>query len=235
MKVIWANYIIYRIYQNKHDILKVEISPGDGTIFTSSGLTGKFFNHFRDAETEEKMYTSTKPPPDRPGVKYSTAKLLRQGSRLFDFILHVGLHASSQPSVCWRSECLNSQESVQTQSNPVQISETANVPNVGRFVAYSNGHLHIAFSDRTLLNVRHDPMVCREDLWFNFTLPNGQVLQGNSPNMQGLERYMKMACEWGDWVNCSPQQRNTFYKDTICDHDQQRYSQSGLNFISIQY
>jgi hypothetical protein len=89
------------------------------------------------------------------------------------------------------------QENVLPQTSPLQITETANIPNVGRFVAYSNGHLHIAFADRTILNVRypksvHEPFhqneILKSGLVFNMVLSNGHTLQVSGHDMHGLER-----------------------------------------------
>lgn len=39
-------------------MLKVEIDPGDNTVFISSGLTGTFFNHFDIKGTEVFKFVS---------------------------------------------------------------------------------------------------------------------------------------------------------------------------------
>lgn len=89
------------------------------------------------------------------------------------------------------------QEGAPAEATPLQISETATIPNVGRFVAYSNGHLHVVFSDRTMLNVRYPKIeqhsltqkgVLERALVFNVILPNGQTMQVSGQSMYGLER-----------------------------------------------
>lgn len=65
------------------------------------------------------------------------------------------------------------------------------MPDIGKFVAYSNGHLYVAFADRTLLNVKYTSGI--DNLWFNCTLPSGQVLQGYPGNMPQLARYVFIA------------------------------------------
>lgn len=89
------------------------------------------------------------------------------------------------------------QQDVAAEKAPPQILETATIPNVGRFVAYSNGHLHVAFADRTMLNVRYPKTgpqalaqigILERGLVFNMILPNGQAVQVNGQTMCGLER-----------------------------------------------
>lgn len=51
------------------------------------------------------MYRADKSTPDLSGMKYSVAKILRQGSRLFNFILTIGLQ--SEPCICWQSQVVH--------------------------------------------------------------------------------------------------------------------------------
>lgn len=56
------------------------------------------------------------------------------------------------------------------------IIDTADVPGMARFKAYSNGHISVVFSDRTILDIRKstDP---EENCWCQLILPNGRVVQ----------------------------------------------------------
>ena len=56
--------------------------------------------------------------------------------------------------------------------------DTADVPGTGRFKAYSNGHVNVVFSDRTILDIRHSTVNKEntlENCWCQLILPNGAV------------------------------------------------------------
>lgn len=61
------------------------------------------------------------------------------------------------------------------------IIDTADVPGMGRFKVYSNGHISVVFSDRTILDIRkstdHDKEMSLENCWCQLILPNGRVVQ----------------------------------------------------------
>ena len=61
------------------------------------------------------------------------------------------------------------------------ITDTADVPGMGRFKAYSNGHISAVFIDRTILDIRnstdHDKEISLENCWCQLILPNGRVVQ----------------------------------------------------------
>ena len=53
---------------------------------------------------------------------------------------------------------------------------------MGRFKAYSNGHISVVFSDRTILDIRnstgHDKEISLENnCWCQLILPSGTVVQ----------------------------------------------------------
>ena len=58
--------------------------------------------------------------------------------------------------------------------------DAADVPGTGRFKAYSNGHISVVFSDRTILDVRNSSDHKQNDLqnrWCQLVLSNGNVQQ----------------------------------------------------------
>ena len=61
------------------------------------------------------------------------------------------------------------------------IIDTAYIPGLGRFKAYSNGHISAVFSDRTILDMgnstAHDKEISLENRWCQLILPNGNVVQ----------------------------------------------------------
>ena len=84
-----------------------------------------------------------------------------------------------------------------------QLVETAEVPNVGKFRAYSNGSIHVVFADRTILIMNRPsvneqnkreirlsaPELCEEEEFYQLTLPNGVCVPGVSAcNPQGFQR-----------------------------------------------
>jgi len=101
--------------------------------------------------------------------------------------------------------------------------ETADVPGTGRFKAYSNGHINVVFSDRTILDLRnatnnkeneHQNSSCQ------LILPDGEVHSfslGDVEQCAVYQRYLQTAHHWEEWVKATPSQRRTFYKDTIWD------------------
>ena len=65
-------------------------------------------------------------------------------------------------------------------SCPVHLVDAADVPGTGRFKAYSNGHISVVFSDRTILDVRNSSDHKQNDLqnrWCQLVLSNGNVQQ----------------------------------------------------------
>lgn len=63
-------------------------------------------------------------------------------------------------------------------SCPVHLVDAADVPGTGRFKAYSNGHISVVFSDRTILDVRNSSGHKQNDLqnrWCQLVLSNGNV------------------------------------------------------------
>lgn len=65
-------------------------------------------------------------------------------------------------------------------SHEAHIIDTADVPGMGRFKAYSNGHISVVFSDRTILDIRNSTdhkEKSPENRWCQLILPNGVVVQ----------------------------------------------------------
>ncbi|XP_048588579.1 uncharacterized protein C5orf34-like isoform X3 [Nematostella vectensis] len=222
VKVIWRDGHIFRVCKGAGKGLQVEIYPSDGMALSSTSLSGKFFTMWSMAapssdQRVEKVLSVDKPPQDRPGDLYSLARLIKQGSRLLEFISRAG-NPRLSPEPCWKTKVC---KQLPLPFVPPTLIETADI-GVGRFKAYSNGRFHIVFADRTVLDVTHPPHAetChQEDLQFCFVLPDGSMVQCTGGAVEGLERYVQLAYQWRDWTISSPEQRRAFYKNTVWDHE----------------
>lgn len=61
-------------------------------------------------------------------------------------------HLLENFTLIWQAS--NSSATLSKPFYPALVVETAHVPGTGRFKAYSNGHISVVFSDRTILNLR---------------------------------------------------------------------------------
>ncbi|KAJ7376986.1 hypothetical protein OS493_031258 [Desmophyllum pertusum] len=108
------------------------------------------------------------------------------------------------------------------------VVDTADVPGTGRFKAYSNGHINVVFSNRTILDIRNltdDKENAPQNCWCQLVLPNGIVQHFRLTDVEQCrtyERYIQTALHWSEWVKATPSQRRTFYKDTIWDPEKRR-------------
>lgn len=75
-------------------------------------------------------------------------------------------------------QALKTSTSLTESHHQAHVVDTADVPGTGRFKAYSNGHVNVVFSDRTILNIRNstdNKENALENCWCQLILPNGTV------------------------------------------------------------
>ncbi|XP_072034324.1 uncharacterized protein C5orf34 homolog isoform X2 [Amphiura filiformis] len=241
IQVLMVNGVIYRLLSGGSP--RIEIYPGDNSVIKSShlpgGIThGTFFIHHiatPDGSMEEKMYSTSNLPPDRPACSYSLASVLARASRLLQMHLCHSDVASSLP--CWKISHQQGTNLPQSQI-PSVLLEEKHILDVGRFSAYSDGYIRIAFPDRTVLDWRCDLSPCIDRYWLRnkggtqkdcnpanqqsrvppsdtcqLLLPNGQyvLVDVQQPAVE-YHRYIAMAEEWRTWVNLEPNERTEFYQ-----------------------
>ncbi|CAH3105473.1 unnamed protein product [Porites lobata] len=229
MRVIWKGGVTYRIFPQPTGLFTVEIDPGDGSIMRSQSPCARYFNHWivqyhphQGVEIQERVYSADRPLPDRLlRTKYSVGKLIKQATSYIEFLTTTGNQLAEQ--CCWKEQS-NLPVVLPKPFYPANVMETAVVAGTGRFKAYSNGNINIVFSDRTILDLRNvtdnkeneheNSSLCQ------LILSNGDVQQFSLADEEQCalyQRYLQTAQHWKDWVNSSPSQRRTFYKDTLWD------------------
>lgn len=236
-KVIWKDGVTYRVFGQSPGLFTIEIYPVDGSVIRSQKPNGRYFDHWfvhnseqtglQEVEIQERVYSADKPLPDRTlqRMEYSIGRLVKQATRYIEFLNNAGHQGGER--CCWK-ETSESTPVLSKPCCPAQIVDAADVPGTGRFKAYSNGHINVVFSDRTILDIRNpsdheqnDPQNC----WCQLVLPNGNVQQFklNDAKQCGFyKRYIEIALHWAEWVVATPSQRRTFYKDTIWDPERRR-------------
>jgi len=232
MKVIWKDGATYKIFRQPTGFFTVEIDPRDGSVMRSRTPRGRYFDHWfvqqnglKDLEIQERVYSADKPLPDRLQHKseYSIGRLVKQAARYIEFLSNAGLRLEER--CCWKEvQAMKTTTPLDAWFHEAHIIDTADVPGMGRFKAYSNGHINAVFSDRTILDIRnstdHDKEISLENCWCQLILPNGRVVQFRLTDAElcgTYERYLQIALHWAAWVKATPSQRQTFYKDSIWD------------------
>ncbi|KAB0398410.1 hypothetical protein E2I00_001618, partial [Balaenoptera physalus] len=166
VKVVWYKGITYRLtHKNMNSI---EVYPGDGSVFKSEGAyLGNYFIYYSiqegSEEREDKTYSVNNLPPDRPGSPFSVCSLIKQATRILQ-------HCAKVPGI--------------NDSNilPLLLRESF-IPNVGRFLAYSDDKVHAVFSDgiTLTLNWNFSSLIEKRQVnrglnlgWCKLTFPDGQ-------------------------------------------------------------
>ncbi|XP_060092007.1 uncharacterized protein C5orf34 homolog isoform X2 [Heteronotia binoei] len=202
IKVVWSKGVLYKFFLG---FKSIEIFPGDGSVFKSEGsFLGKYFTRYSvqggTKQREEKMYSVNSLPPDVPGSLYSVCGIISQAIRVLQHDLETLLSLTPSNSFCcWKSLDTGGREML-----PVLLAENI-IPNIGRFLAYSDNKVHAVFYDGIVLNTVWDfssyygKSQGREDVnsgWFKVTLPEGtqQLLQIDNPGF--CERYIRTVVEW---------------------------------------
>ncbi|XP_026522253.1 uncharacterized protein C5orf34 homolog [Notechis scutatus] len=208
IKVLWSKGIIYRFSVG---LRSIEIYPGDGSVFKSEGFfLGKYFTRYcinpHTKQIEETMYSVNGLPPHVPGSLYSVGTIITQSVRVLQHDLENMLSLTHNYNVCcWKL----SSETGGREVLPLPVAETF-VPNVGRFLAYSDKKIYAVFCDGTVLNMEWDfsshfgrsqnPQKNNTG-WCKLTCPEGaqQLFQIDHPGP--YERYITTVVEWCKSLN----------------------------------
>ena len=83
-----------------------------------------------------------------------------------------------------------------------QVHEEHKVQDLGKFTAFQDGSVRVAFEDRALLYMEPEGMHC------NVITPEGQKVHVAVANPLGVEQYVAEAVEFAAWAFCSPAQRS---------------------------
>ncbi|XP_077203189.1 uncharacterized protein C5orf34 homolog isoform X2 [Paroedura picta] len=192
IKVVWSKGVLYKFLL---DLKSIEIYPGDGSVFKSErSFWGKYFTHYFVQEgtkrREERMYSVSSLPPDVPRSLYSVHGIITQAIRVFQHNLEAQLSLTPRNTFCcWKVPF----EAGGRETLPLLLAENI-IPNVGRFLAFSDNKVHAVFYDGIILNAVWDfSSYCGKaqghgDVnsgWFKVTSPEGvqQILQGGHPGV----------------------------------------------------
>ncbi|XP_045422115.1 uncharacterized protein C5orf34 homolog isoform X2 [Lemur catta] len=204
VKVVWYKGVTYRLtHQNMNSI---EIYPGDGSILKSEGAyLGNYFTYCSiqegSEEREEKTYSVNNLPPDRPGSLFSVCSLIKQATRILQHCAKMRLSLSHNYCVCcWKMVPGINESNIL----PLRLKESL-IPNVGRFLAYSDDKVHAIFLDGISLTLSWNFSSSIEKRqvnrglslgWCKLTLPDGQdqLIQIEHPGP--YERYVTAVISW---------------------------------------
>ncbi|KAM5264556.1 LOW QUALITY PROTEIN: uncharacterized protein C5orf34 homolog [Ctenodactylus gundi] len=204
VKVVWYKGIIYRLTHK--NVNSIEIYPGDGSVFKSEGAyLGNYFTYYCSQEglekREEKTYSVHNLPPDRPRSLFSVCSVIEQATRILQHCAKIKLSLSHNYRMCcWKMiPGINHSNSL-----PLLLKESL-IPNVGRFLAYSDDKVHAVFLDGITLtlnwnfsfSVEKRKVNPRLNLgWCRLTLPDGQdqLIQIEHPGP--YERYVTTLTSW---------------------------------------
>ncbi|XP_072903901.1 uncharacterized protein C5orf34 homolog [Hemitrygon akajei] len=234
VKMIWYQGVVYRVIAGS--VTSVEIYPGDGSVLKPHDATNSYFTHYwpgcAGEQGEERMYRVSSLPPDIPGSKYSICSLVTHAVRMLQFQNQLKMSLKPLGMCCWQTEEFQPGRSNQL---PLVLTEKV-IENVGRFLAFSDGRVHISFCNGVRLNTSWDsgsqhrrkeqasssqwnplilPVVLSEpetDMkpgWFQLLFPDGssRVVQLHSAG--SYERYVAAAADWCRYLSDNPQQRKS--------------------------
>ncbi|KAM6222609.1 uncharacterized protein C5orf34 homolog [Rhynchocyon petersi] len=204
VKVVWYRGITYRLtHKNKNS---VEIYPGDGSVFKSEGAhLGNYFTYYSIQEgsemRDEKTYSISNLPPDRPGSLFSVCSLLKQATRILQHCAKIRLSLSHNYCICcWKMAPGINNSSIL----PLLLIESL-VPNVGRFFAYSDDKVHAVFLDGISLTLNWNFSFHTEKRqvnqspnlnWCKLTFPDGQDKLIKIEHPGPHERYVTAVISW---------------------------------------
>ncbi|XP_053447117.1 uncharacterized protein C5orf34 homolog isoform X2 [Nycticebus coucang] len=204
VKVVWYKGVTYRLtHQNTNSM---EIYPGNGSIFKSEGAYfGKYFTYYSiqegSEEKEEKTYSVNNLPPDRPGSPFSVCSLIKQATRILQHCAKTRLSLSHNYRICCWKMVLGINDS---KILPLLLKESF-IPNVGRFLAYSDDKVHAVFLDgiTLTLNWNFSSSVEKRQVnqglnlgWCKLTFLDGQDQLIKIEHPGTYERYVTTVISW---------------------------------------
>ncbi|XP_058536180.1 uncharacterized protein C5orf34 homolog isoform X1 [Ochotona princeps] len=205
VKVFWCRGVTYRLTHKNGN--SIEIYPGDGSIFKSEGTYfGSYYTYYCShkgaEEREEKTYSVNNLPPDRPGSLFSVSSLINQATRILQHCARMRLSLSHNYHLCcWKMVPGMNDSSIL----PFLLKESL-IPNVGRFLAYSDDKVHAIFLDGVTLTLSWNLSSSDDENeqvkqglklgWCKLTFPDGQhhLIQTEYPGP--YERYVTAVTSW---------------------------------------
>ncbi|XP_007952203.1 uncharacterized protein C5orf34 homolog [Orycteropus afer afer] len=204
VKVVWYKGITYRLTHK--NVNSIEIYPGDGSVFKSEGTYfGSYFTYYPiqegSEEREEKTYSISNLPPDRPGSLFSVSFLLKQATRILQHCAKIRLSLSHNYHICcWKMVPGRSDSNIL----PLLLRE-ALIPNVGRFLAYSDDKVHAIFLDGITLTLNWNFSFFPEETqvnrslnfgWCRLTFPDGRDKLIQIEHLGPYESYVTAVMSW---------------------------------------
>ncbi|XP_055451801.1 uncharacterized protein C5orf34 homolog isoform X2 [Psammomys obesus] len=204
VKVVWYKGVTYRLTHK--NVNSIEIYPGDGSVFKSEGAYyGNYFTYYSSQEesekSERKTYSVNNLPPDRPGNLFSVCSLIKQATRILQHCAKTRLSLSHNYRIC----CWKMVPGVNVSNILPKLLKESLIPNVGRFLAYSDDKVHAVFLDGITLTLNWDFSSSAEKRrvdqglslgWCRLTFPDGQeqLIQAKHPG--AYERYVTSVISW---------------------------------------
>uniref|UniRef100_G1RHJ8 Chromosome 5 open reading frame 34 n=1 Tax=Nomascus leucogenys TaxID=61853 RepID=G1RHJ8_NOMLE len=204
VKMVWYKGVTYRLtHQNMNSI---EIYSGDGSVFKSEGAYfGNYFTYYSiqegSEEREEKTYSVNNLPPDRPGSPFSVRSLIKQATRILQHCVKMRLSLSHNYRIC----CWKMVRGINDSNILPLVLKESLIPNVGRFLAYSDDKVHAIFLDGITLTLNWNfssPIEKRQvnqglNLgWCKLTFPDGQDQLIQIEHPEPYERYVTAVTSW---------------------------------------
>lgn len=112
----------------------------------------------------------------------------------------MAVHRSKENAEMSRKDnmaCLVSSQAAVTS----EIREQHDIPQCGRFTAYTDGNVHVTFHDRALLYMQSSQEHCE------VITPDGHRFTVSTATPLGVEQYVAQAMEFADWAFSSSSER----------------------------
>ncbi|XP_060228257.1 uncharacterized protein C5orf34 homolog isoform X2 [Meriones unguiculatus] len=204
VKVVWYKGVTYRLTHK--NVNSIEIYPGDGSVFKSEGpYFGNYFTYYSSQEESEKSegktYSVNNLPPDRPGNLFSVCSLIKQATRILQHCAKTRLSLSHNYRIC----CWKMVPGVNVSNILPKLLKESLIPNVGRFLAYSDDKVHAVFLDGITLTLNWDFSSSAEKRqvdqglslgWCRLTFPDGQEQLIQTKHPGAYERYVTSVISW---------------------------------------
>ncbi|XP_027810195.1 uncharacterized protein C5orf34 homolog isoform X1 [Marmota flaviventris] len=204
VKMVWYKGVTYRLTHK--NVNSIEIYPGDGSVFKSEGAyLGNYFTYYPSPEgseeREEKTYSVNNLPPDRPGNPFSVCSLIKQATRILQHCAKTRLSLSHNYCIC----CWKMKSGIDDSNILPLLLQESFIPNMGRFLAYSDDKVHAIFVDgiTVTLNWNFSSSVEKRQVnqglklgWCKLTFPDGQDELIEIEHPGPYERYVTTVTSW---------------------------------------
>ncbi|KAL3846781.1 hypothetical protein ACJMK2_017739 [Sinanodonta woodiana] len=259
LKVMLIEGVVFRIVRLQ-TLKAVEIYPGDGTVIVSQGTAGHFFQHFipQGDKIEERTYSIKNPPPTPPYATFCIERLMKRAARFLNYAKQEdSILPASSDICCWKYQDTMPQEPlpitvleecvvpsygrfVALSNGLVRIvfNDRTSLEITADFSKRTHQRSNAAedltqmhgIGDSSTSNFKKMSSVKKEGLC-KLLLPNGQYQMVDISQPGVYKRHVDMALEWTAWVNSSPLERTSFYRNSEQDLSQQMCAERELQRI----